>query len=86
MTTTHFDRVDASTVRDWLKRPDSVTVLDVRSSVEFETARIPSPDAHRSPSSAGRAEPVRNSAREMGGRPVRAATSLVVRSRAPLRK
>ena len=41
MTTTQPDRVDASTVRDWLERPDPVTVLDVRSPAEFETARIP---------------------------------------------
>jgi rhodanese-related sulfurtransferase len=41
VTTTHPDRIDASTVRDWLGRPDPVTVLDVRSPAEFETVRIP---------------------------------------------
>ena len=41
MTTPQPDRVDATTVRDWLDRPDPVTVLDVRSPAEFETARIP---------------------------------------------
>ena len=41
MTTTQPDRADASTVRDWIERPDPVTVLDVRSPAEFETARIP---------------------------------------------
>ncbi|HVM14917.1 MAG TPA: rhodanese-like domain-containing protein [Egibacteraceae bacterium] len=41
MTTTQPGRVDASTVRDWLERPDPVTVLDVRSPAEFETAHIP---------------------------------------------
>jgi len=41
VTTTHPDRVDPSTVRDWLDGHDPVTVLDVRSPAEFETARIP---------------------------------------------
>jgi rhodanese-related sulfurtransferase len=41
VTTTQPDRIDASTVRDWLDRPDPVTVLDVRSPAEFETVRIP---------------------------------------------
>ena len=40
-TTSHPDRVDPSTVRDWLEGQDPVTVLDVRSPAEFDTARIP---------------------------------------------
>ena len=28
-------------MRDWIERPDPVTVLDVRSPAEFETARLP---------------------------------------------
>ena len=35
------DRVDASTVRSWLERPDRITVLDVRTLAEFETIRTP---------------------------------------------
>jgi rhodanese-related sulfurtransferase len=34
------DRVDAATVRGWLDQPDTVTVLDVRTPAEFETAHI----------------------------------------------
>ena len=41
MTTAAPDKVDATTVRSWLDQPDPVTVLDVRSPAEFETARIP---------------------------------------------
>jgi len=41
MTTAAPDRVDATTVRTWLDQPDRVTVLDVRSPAEFETAHIP---------------------------------------------
>ena len=41
MTTAAPDKVDATTVRSWLEQPDRVTVLDVRSPVEFETTRIP---------------------------------------------
>ncbi len=41
MTTAAPDKVDATTVRSWLDQPDAVTVLDVRSPAEFETARIP---------------------------------------------
>lgn len=41
MTTAAPDKVDATTVRSWLDQPDRVTVLDVRSPAEFETARIP---------------------------------------------
>lgn len=41
MTTAAPDKVDATTVRSWLERPDRVTVLDVRSPAEFETTRIP---------------------------------------------
>jgi rhodanese-related sulfurtransferase len=41
MITAAPDRVDATTVRSWLDQPDRVTVLDVRSPAEFETARIP---------------------------------------------
>lgn len=32
--------IDASTLRDWLDQPDRVTVIDVRTPAEFETARI----------------------------------------------
>ena len=32
--------IDASTVRDWLNQPEKVTVIDVRTSAEFQTARI----------------------------------------------
>jgi rhodanese-related sulfurtransferase len=39
--TTHPDRVDPSTVRDWLAQSDAVTVIDVRSPAEFETVHIP---------------------------------------------
>ena len=41
MTTAAPDRVDATTVRTWLDQPERVTVLDVRSPAEFETAHIP---------------------------------------------
>ena len=41
MTTAAPDKVDATTVRSWLDQPDRITVLDVRSPSEFETARIP---------------------------------------------
>ena len=41
MTTAAPDKVDATTVRSWLAEPDRLTVLDVRSPAEFETARIP---------------------------------------------
>jgi rhodanese-related sulfurtransferase len=41
MTTAAPDTVDATTVRSWLEQADRVTVLDVRSPVEFETTRIP---------------------------------------------
>lgn len=34
------DRVDAPTVLGWLGEPDAVTVIDVRSPAEFETAHI----------------------------------------------
>ena len=40
MTTTTPDRVDAATVVGWLDQPDAVTVIDVRSPAEFETAHI----------------------------------------------
>ncbi|MEP6979598.1 MAG: rhodanese-like domain-containing protein [Nakamurella sp.] len=33
--------VDAITVAGWLTEPDSVTVIDVRSSAEFGSAHIP---------------------------------------------
>jgi rhodanese-related sulfurtransferase len=36
----HPERVDPATVRGWLDRPDAVTVLDVRTPAEFETAHI----------------------------------------------
>lgn len=39
-TTTAPDRIDADTARTWLQRDDAVTVIDVRSPAEFETARI----------------------------------------------
>lgn len=38
--TTAPDRIDASTARQWLQRTEPVTVIDVRSPAEFETARI----------------------------------------------
>lgn len=38
-TSTH-DRVGATTVLGWLEQPDAVTVMDVRSPAEFETAHI----------------------------------------------
>ena len=41
MTTAAPDTVDATTVRSWLEHADRITVLDVRSPAEFETARIP---------------------------------------------
>ena len=34
------DRIDASTVLDWLREPDAVTVIDVRSPAEYGTAHI----------------------------------------------
>ena len=34
------DRVDAHTVIDWTRDPDAVTVIDVRSPAEFETAHV----------------------------------------------
>jgi len=40
MPTQTADRVDATTVRSWLGQDDSVTVLDVRTPAEFETAHI----------------------------------------------
>ena len=40
MATASPDRVDAATVRGWLDQPDAVTVLDVRTPAEFETAHI----------------------------------------------
>lgn len=40
MTMTHPDRIDAATVRGWLDEPDAVTILDVRTPAEFETAHI----------------------------------------------
>jgi rhodanese-related sulfurtransferase len=40
VSSTHPDRVDAGTVRGWLDQPDTVTVLDVRTPAEFETAHI----------------------------------------------
>ena len=36
----HPERVGATTVRAWLAQPDTVTVLDVRTPAEFETAHI----------------------------------------------
>jgi rhodanese-related sulfurtransferase len=44
MTTSTPDRLDAATVQEWLTDPAAehrVTVLDVRTPAEFETARIP---------------------------------------------
>ena len=40
MTPASPDRVDAATFRGWLDQPDAVTVLDVRTPAEFETAHI----------------------------------------------
>lgn len=40
MTTLQPDHVEAATVRGWLDRPDAVTVLDVRTPAEFQTAHI----------------------------------------------
>ena len=34
------DTVDAATVLEWVKDPDAVTVIDVRTPAEFETAHI----------------------------------------------
>ena len=34
------DRIDAPTVLDWQRAPDAVTVIDVRSPAEYETAHI----------------------------------------------
>ena len=39
-TTTAPDRIEASPAREWLQRSDGITVIDVRSPAEFETARI----------------------------------------------
>ena len=35
------DTVDATTVIDWARRPDDVTIIDVRTPAEFETMHIP---------------------------------------------
>jgi rhodanese-related sulfurtransferase len=40
VTSTRPDQVAAATVRGWLDQPDAVTVLDVRTPAEFETAHI----------------------------------------------
>lgn len=40
MTSPTIHKVDASTVQSWLDRADDVTVLDVRTPAEFETAHI----------------------------------------------
>jgi rhodanese-related sulfurtransferase len=40
MSTSTPDRVDAATVSTWLRRPDAVTVLDVRTPGEFEAMHI----------------------------------------------
>ena len=34
------DRIDAPTVVEWMRDPDAVTVIDVRSPAEYETAHI----------------------------------------------
>ena len=34
------DRIDAPTVINWLRDPEAVTVIDVRSPAEYETAHI----------------------------------------------
>ena len=39
-TTTAPDQIEGSTAREWLQRTQPVTVIDVRSPAEFETARI----------------------------------------------
>lgn len=39
--TTAPDTVDAATVIDWARRPDDVTIIDVRTPAEFETMHIP---------------------------------------------
>jgi rhodanese-related sulfurtransferase len=40
-TPTAPDTVDAATVIDWARRPDDVTIIDVRTPAEFETMHIP---------------------------------------------
>lgn len=40
VSTSTLDRVGATTVLGWLEQPDAVTVIDVRSPAEFETAHI----------------------------------------------
>ncbi len=40
-TPTAPDTVDATTVIDWARRPDDVTIIDVRTPAEFETMHIP---------------------------------------------
>jgi rhodanese-related sulfurtransferase len=40
VTSTSPDRIDPSTAQAWLNRPDPITVLDVRTPAEFETAHI----------------------------------------------
>jgi rhodanese-related sulfurtransferase len=38
--TSTVNRVDANTVIDWLRDPDKITVIDVRTPAEFETVHI----------------------------------------------
>lgn len=40
VSTSTLDRLRATTVLGWLEQPDAVTVIDVRSPAEFETAHI----------------------------------------------
>ncbi len=40
-TSTAPETVDATTVIDWARRPDDVTIIDVRTPAEFETVHIP---------------------------------------------
>jgi rhodanese-related sulfurtransferase len=40
-TTTTPDTVEATTVIDWARRPDDVTIIDVRTPAEYETMHIP---------------------------------------------
>lgn len=40
MLSSHPDRIDASTLIDWLRDPDAVTLIDVRNPAEYETAHI----------------------------------------------
>jgi rhodanese-related sulfurtransferase len=40
VTSTAPDRIDPATVRSFLDRPDAVTILDVRTPAEFDTAHI----------------------------------------------